>query len=254
VPVQVAAGAGDKRFAVVIVLTKLRTVAGRLLLAGSVFYVAAIAPIAQTVDPDPGRFASEIEAFRQWDTKNAFPADGLLFVGSSSIRLWDSAQRFPKLAIVNRGFGGSHISDVNHYIQDVALKYRPAAVVFYAGDNDINDGKTPERVLADYRAFVERVQAGRADTRIFFLAIKPSPARWAKWPTMRQANELVRAYSEQHFPRLVYVDVASPMLTADGRTQPHLYVEDGLHMTAAGYELWTSILGDSLVTSSLLKM
>lgn len=228
-----------------IVLTKLRTVAVRLLLVGSVFCVAAIRPIAQAADPDPARFASEIEAFRQWDTKNAFPVDGVLFVGSSTIRLWPTAARFPNLPIINRGFGGSHISDVNHYVQDVALKYRPGVVIFYAGDNDINDGKTPERVLADYRTFAERVLAVRPDTRVLFLAIKPSPARWALWPKMREANSLVAQFAATR-PNLGYIDVATPMLTSAGQTQAHLYVEDGLHMSVAGYDIWSRIVAAAL--------
>jgi lysophospholipase L1-like esterase len=197
---------------------------------------------AQGTDPDPARFKAEVEAFRQWDTKNAVPVDGVLFVGSSTIRLWPTATRFANLPVINRGFGGSQISDVNHYIEDVVLKYRPAVVVLYAGDNDINAGKTPERVASDYQAFVTRVLAARRDTRVIFLAIKPSPARWALWARMQEANERIRSYSLGVGPQLIYVDVASPMLTSTGQTQPHLYVEDGLHMTPAGYDMWTRIL------------
>lgn len=197
---------------------------------------------AQVVDPDPARFKAEVDAFRAWDTKNAVPANSVLFVGSSTIRLWPTAEGFPDLPVVNRGFGGSQISDVNHYVNDLVLKYRPAVVVFYAGDNDINAGKAPDRVAADYRGFVTRVLGARADTRIIFLAIKPSPARWALWAKMQDANDRIRAYSRSVGPQLVFVDVATPMLTSDGQTQPHLYVEDGLHMTPAGYEIWTRIL------------
>ncbi len=200
------------------------------------------AAVAQDLDPDPARFKAEIEAFRQWDTKNAVPANGVLFVGSSTIRLWPTAERFSDLPVINRGFGGSQVSDVNHYVEDLVLKHRPAVVVFYAGDNDINAGKTPERVEADYRAFVTRVLEARHDTRIVFLAIKPSPARWTLWATMRETNERIRSYSVESGPQLIYVDVATPMLTSAGETQAHLYVEDGLHMTAAGYEMWTRIL------------
>jgi lysophospholipase L1-like esterase len=200
------------------------------------------AAVGQVADPDPTRFEAEVDAFRQWDTKNAAPADSVLFVGSSTIRLWPTAQHFVDVPVVNRGFGGSQISDVNYYIDDLVLKYRPEIVVFYAGDNDINAGKTPDRVVADYRTFVTRVLAGRPDTRIVFLAIKPSPARWALWAQMRDANERIRSYSLGFGPQLIYVDVATPMLTSAGQTQSHLYVEDGLHMTAAGYDLWTRIL------------
>src|SRR5690606_37781520 len=140
--------------------------------------VASVFVGAQAADPDPTRFAGDIDAFRQWDSKNTVPADGILFVGSSTIRLWPTAERFPGLSVINRGFGGSQISDVNHYFDDVVGKYRPATIVFYAGDNDINDGKTPQRVAADVRAFVGRAREVRADVRFFYLPIKPSPARW----------------------------------------------------------------------------
>lgn len=211
--------------------------------------------VAQAAGPDPGRFAAEIEAFRQWDTKNATPQDALLFVGSSTIRLWNTADRFPRLPVINRGFGGSQISDVNHYFDDVAGKYRAATIVFYAGDNDINDGKTPERVAADFRAFVVEALAVRADTRIVFLAIKPSPSRWAKWPQMQDANTRIRSYLEgraaegRRRAQFVYVDMATPMLGPDGQPRPELFVEDRLHMSPAGYDLWTRLLGETLASS-----
>lgn len=218
-----------------------------LLLLGSI--VAAAAPArAQGPDPDLAQYQAEIDTFREWDTKNAVPANAVLFVGSSTIRLWATADDFPALPVINRGFGGSQIPQVNHHIQDVALKYRPAVVVVYAGDNDINAGRTPDQVVADYRQFVLKVLAARADTRVIFLAIKPSPARWDKWPAMREANERVRAYGEGYNsnrsagPLLFFADVASPMLTAAGQTQAHLYGEDGLHLSDAGYDMWTNVL------------
>jgi hypothetical protein len=132
-----------------------RRVAGLAVLAiGSV--VVAKNP---TPDPDPQRFAKGIAAFERWDRKNAWPADPILFVGSSSIRMWPTRESFPRLPVLNRGFGGAHISDVNHYFDRVVAPYSPRAIVFYCGDNDIAAGKTPERVLADFRRFVDLVRA-----------------------------------------------------------------------------------------------
>lgn len=219
-----------------------------LALVASLIVAVPRASVAQAADPDPGRFIAEIQAFRQWDEKNAAPRDGVLFVGSSSIRLWKSALTFPGVPIVNRGFGGSHISDVNHYIEDVALKYRPSVVVFYAGENDIASGKTPERVLADYQAFVTRMLSVRSDTRFIYLAVKPGPARWAFWPQKQQANRLIQAYSDGR-PQLYFADVANPMLSADGQTRPELYVDDGIHMTDAGYAIWTRVLAPILLSA-----
>ena len=209
----------------------------------SLMLLAGVAPVlVQAQDnPDPARFAEEIDAFEQWDRKNAVPEAPLLFVGSSSIRFWPTAERFPGLAVINRGFGGSHISDVNHYLERIVLPYAPRTIVFYAGDNDIAGGKSAEQVLADYRTFVERVHASLPETRIIFVPIKPSLSRWSMWPQMKDANGMIEAYSTSH-PALVYVDMATPMLGEDGTPMPPLFIDDGLHLSVAGYDLWTRIL------------
>lgn len=211
---------------------------GALLIA---LLVVCTPAAAQVADPDPARFAKDIALFEEWDRKNAPPKDAVLFVGSSTIRLWPTAERFPDWPVINRGFGGSHISDVNHYLDRVVLKYDARVILFYAGDNDIGNGKSPAQVLEDYQAFVSRVRAARPDAHIIFLPVKPSLARWTLWETMRTLNEMVRKYSATQ-PRLHYIDVAPPMLGSDGRPRPELFIEDGLHMSAAGYDLWTGLV------------
>lgn len=219
-----------------------------MLLVVAILTFGSAPAFAQEAATGPARFAAEIKAFTEWDSKNAVPQDSVLFVGSSTIRLWPTADRFPGLPVVNRGFGGSQIPDVNHYLQETVLKYRPAVVVFYAGDNDINDGRSAQQVLDDFRTFAQRVHSARSDTRIIYLAIKPSVARWALWPTMNEANQRVEAYIQGRSAegpgnvRLIYADVATPMLTSNGETQSHLYVTDGLHMSDAGYDIWTRVL------------
>lgn len=200
-----------------------------------------------SADPDPARFASEIQAFEAWDSQNAFPHDAILFVGSSSFRMWPTAESFPDLPVINRGFGGAHISDVNHYVDRVVLKYRPRVVVYYAGDNDVADGKTPERVLTDFKQFVATVHQQLPDTRIIYLPIKPSLSRWGKWPQMREANALVERLAKND-ERLTYVDTATPMLGPEGRPRSELFLSDGLHMNAAGYQLWSGILREPLTS------
>jgi hypothetical protein len=199
--------------------------------------LAAVRPGYGQADPDPGRFLSEIEAFEAGDLLDVVPRNAVLFVGSSSIRLWPTAVYFPDLPVVNRGFGGSHISDVNFFFDRVVSKYAPRAIVFYAGDNDIADGKSAERVLGDYQAFVGRVHAQAPTTEIFFVSIKPSLARWTLWPEMRRANELVAGYSATS-PHVHMIDVAASMLGIDGKPRTELFLEDGLHLNRAGYDLW----------------
>ncbi len=215
------------------------------LLAFGLVLIAPAPSFAQGADPDPARFAEDIEVFTAWDSQNAVPEDGVLFVGSSSIVRWPTMERFSDLPVINRGFGGSHISDVNHYIEETVLRHDPALIVFYAGNNDINVGKTAAQVSEDYQEFVGKVHARRPETDILFISIHPSLARWERWGEMQVANEMVRAFSESD-PTLHYVDIAPPMLGTDGTPIPELFVADGLHLTPAGYDVWTPIVAHAI--------
>jgi len=186
-----------------------------------------------------------LEVWRLEARNRAEPPEpgGIVFVGSSSIRMWSSLARdLAPLPVSNQGFGGSHIEDVIRYAPRLVLPHRPRLVVLYAGDNDLaGDDKTPESVSADFGVLVSRIHATLPETRIYFIAIKPSILRWDRWPAMRDANERIAAACADD-PRLVYVDVATPMLGPDGKPREELFVFDGLHLSEEGYALWTSIL------------
>jgi lysophospholipase L1-like esterase len=200
---------------------------------------------ARTTPPDPARFADEIKRFTEWDARNSFPAGAVLFVGSSSIRLWPTHASFPALPVINRGFGGAHVTDVTHYFDRVVAPYRARAIVFYAGDNDIAAGRTPEDVRDDFAAFLARVRAAAPTVPVLFLSIKPSLARWPHWPAMQAANALIRRVAASD-PRLEYVDLATPLLGPDRLPAAEYYVADGLHLSDAGYQIWTETLAPVL--------
>lgn len=184
------------------------------------------------------------KSFRSWaaqDKKRPPAKGGVVFVGSSSIRMWPTASSFRRLAILNRGLGGAHIDDIQRFVDRLVLAYEPKVVVFYAGENDIGAGATPGRVLRDYRTFVGQVHARLPQTRIVFLSIKPSVLLRRAWPRAREANRLVEEFCATD-PRLRYVDVATPMLGPSGRPRRELFRDDGLHMNERGYELWTRIV------------
>ena len=189
----------------------------------------------------PDRWEETIRAFEDWDSKNSFPSDAVLFVGSSSIRLWPTRECFKEFAVINRGFGGSQISEVNYYVRRIVLPYAPKVIVFYAGDNDIAAGKSAERVLADYTAFTKLVHASLPGTRIIFVSIKPSRSRWPLWPVTSEANRMIRDFSGKD-RRLFYFDAASPLLNADGLPNVELFLPDKLHLNGKGYEVWTKLL------------
>ncbi|HXT38557.1 MAG TPA: SGNH/GDSL hydrolase family protein [Candidatus Angelobacter sp.] len=206
-----------------------------------VFVVPDQVSRAQT-NPGSTKWESEIRAFEAADRTSPPPTGAVLFIGSSSIRLWKSlAQDFPGFKVLNRGFGGSQIADSTAFADRIVLPYKPKVIVLYAGDNDIAAGRSPEQVLADFKAFVNKVRGGLPRARIVFLSIKPSPSRWQFVEKIRAANNLVENFCN-HEKRLAYIDVFNPMLGRDGSPRAELFGEDKLHMNAKGYALWTSII------------
>jgi lysophospholipase L1-like esterase len=208
-------------------------------------------PPAMRVPPRPvpverQPFAAEIAAFEARDAMARPAKGGILFLGSSSIRMWtDLAHDFPGINVINRGFGGSTIPDSVHYVDRIVTPYAPRAIVFYAGDNDLGAGRTPEEVSADFQALVSRVHAKLPTTRILFVSIKPSISRWQLIDGIRATNALVRDYVAGD-STLGYVDIFPAMLGVDGKPRPELYRQDGLHMTRAGYDIWRGAVARAL--------
>jgi lysophospholipase L1-like esterase len=201
-----------------------------------------------TTKPSSLPFESEIRAFEKADKRQMPPANATLFVGSSSIRFWTTlATDFPEFPTINRGFGGSRIVDSTYYADRIIVPYHPSRIVFYAGDNDIADGRTPEQVEADFQAFVRKVRSELPDTPIYFISIKPSLLRWLLVDKIRAANALIE-HDIAADPSLHYVDVFTAMLGPDGKPRRELFRWDGLHMVRKGYELWISILKPVLIS------
>jgi lysophospholipase L1-like esterase len=193
-------------------------------------------------DEDPTRFEPEIQAFEAQDRASPPPSGGIVFVGSSSIKNWtEVSSDFPSLPILNRGFGGSTLADVLYYFDRVVLPYRPRLIVLYAGDNDVAMGRTPDRVVSDFRLFMKQLRSRLPETRIVYLSIKPSPSRRPYLQAAREINKRIR--TEIARDRLAtYIDVFTPMLGPEGQPRPELFGSDSLHMTRAGYQLWRSLL------------
>jgi lysophospholipase L1-like esterase len=203
---------------------------------------AATRPSSEPASRPALPFESEILAYERSDAADLPAADGIVFVGSSSIRLWKTLQEdFKGLPVINRGFGGSQVTDSVRYADRIVLPYRPHTVVLYAGDNDIAAGKSPQQVLADFQAFVREVHATLPRTRVLYIAIKPSVARWHLVDRIREANGLIEEFTRTD-DRLGYIDVFTPMLGPDGQPRVELLVKDGLHLNPDGYALWKSIL------------
>jgi lysophospholipase L1-like esterase len=189
------------------------------------------------------KWASEVEAVEARLAQLAPAPGGVVFAGSSSIRLWKLDRSFPGVGALNAGFGGSCIADCERHAARLIVAWKPRVVVFYAGDNDVANGRSADEVVRDFTAFASSVHAALPECRLIFLSIKPSASRWKFWPRARQANARIRSLCEAvGEPRLIYVDVATPLLGADGQPDARLYDEDRLHLNDAGYAKWRAVL------------
>ena len=220
---------------------------GKLLLAAALTVFASIGTAGAAALPDapiPGsRWDAAFAAFAADDEAHPHPAGGVLFVGSSSIRLWsDLESQFHDLPVViKRGFGGSQLSDCVKHLSRLVLRYRPRTVLVYAGDNDLATGSAPSEVLHRFTAFADGVHQALPDTEIFYISIKPSPARVALLPQIRVTNALIRDYADRE-GKVDYIDVFTPMLDASGRPRPELFRADSLHLNTDGYALWKRVI------------
>ena len=187
----------------------------------------------------------DMRRFAETDAVAPPPEHAVLFIGSSSIRFWETlATDFPGVATINRGFGGSQIRDSTWYADRIVVPYAPRMIVFYAGENDLDSGRSPQQVRDDLHAFVARVRRDLPRVRIAYISSKPSPLRVHMLDAEREANALIAADAARL--KVQFIDVFTPMLDANGQPRPELFREDRLHMNRTGYELWTRVVAPYL--------
>ena len=199
------------------------------------------------------RWHNELAAFARADQERLPPPGGVVFVGSSTVRMWTRlAQDFARVpgGVVNRGFGGSTLADCSLFARELVVRYKPRQVVVYAGDNDLAEGRTPLQVLDSFARFANTVRAELPDTRISFISVKPSPSREQLMPQIRETNHVISAYLNL-LPNSEFIDIDTPMLGADGRPRMELFRGDRLHMTDEGYRLWHSVIASHLPGANL---
>lgn|ERR1043166_1007056 len=189
-------------------------------------------------------FEKEILAFEASDKTNPPTKNAILFIGSSSIRMWKTLARdFPDYQVINRGFGGSQISDSIYFFDRIVAKYEPRLIVFYAGGNDINAKKSPDSVSNDFKTFAGKVNDKLSATKIVYISIAPNPARWSQIEQVREANKMIRDFTTKD-PRLSFIDVHPHMLGENGEPKPDIYLADKLHMNEKGYAIWTRVVNE----------
>ena len=190
----------------------------------------------------PYRFDTDIEQFVQQDKISFPPINEFLFIGSSSIRLWQSLERDMKpLKVINRGFGGAHIKHINRHLDKIVFPYKPKAIIFFCGSNDINGWNSPEEVFIEFETFFYSVKKVLPKTKVFAMSIQPSPSRFRQRHRQQELNDAVSNLAKSD-PNLVYIDVSSLMLSPNNLPRLELYSNDKLHMNENGYKIWTELL------------
>jgi len=225
-----------------------RIIAALAVLAASACATAnpALPDLAQTAPPIAPRFADAIAAFEASDKAAMPPKCATLFVGASSIRFWKSLKEdFPDRTVINRGFGGSTVWEVDHYFDRVVAPYHPKEIVFYAGENDLwVDKRSPDEIYADFVQFMRMKEKALGSTPVWYISAKPSKQRFEQFATQVDLNAKVKALADQR-DDLAYIDIVSAMLKPDGMPKD-IFVADNLHMTPDGYALWTPIVDAAL--------
>jgi lysophospholipase L1-like esterase len=200
--------------------------------------------------PDPERFEEAILAFEANDRNDPPPEGAIVLTGSSSIARWNdqAAAALAPLTVIPRGFGGSVMHDVLHYLDRIALVYEPRAILIYEGDNDTGQ-RNPiptDLILADLESIIARVHEALPETRIYVLSVKPSILRRGAWPAAQEVSMGYRAIAEAD-PLVYYVDVATPFLNPDGSVMTDIFVSDNLHLNDLGNAIWGATIKAALM-------
>lgn len=195
---------------------------------------------------DPGRFQKAVEVLVQKNHSFDDEKELVVFAGSSSIRMWDDVQTyFPEYNVINNGFGGSHFSDLIYYYDELIARKNPDRLFIYEGDNDIASGKNPRKVRDEARQLIRRIRNDFPQTKIVFIAAKPSIARWE----LKKEYERLNRYLEQiarRTPNVEFADVWNAMLDENGEVYRDVFVDDNLHMNEKGYQIWGEVIGQHL--------
>lgn len=189
------------------------------------------------------RYESSIAAYESADKLKAPEGGGTLFLGSSTFTLWgrDLEREFARFHALNRGFGGSTISEVDHYLERICFPYRPRLILIYAGTNDIADGRSPDQVLKDFETLMAHLRGQLPNTRVAYVSMAMPPSRTQFERQYEEANSKLRQLCEAE-PNLDYLDVSQLLLDDKGRPRENFYRDDRLHMKPSGYAVWTPVL------------
>ena len=201
----------------------------------------------------PEKWEKDIAAMKIRDSEFPPKEGAMLFVGSSSIRLWDLGTSWPDVATINNWFGGSTLPDAIFHFDRLFKPYKPSAIIIYSGENDMNKGASPQTVADSFKKLTDLIALAHPGIQVFYISMKPSVARWKIWPEIQKGNAAIAEIckSEDH---LHFIDIAPVMLGETGAApSADWFKEDGLHLLPHRYEAWTEVINAHLRESGILK-
>jgi len=221
------------------------------IISGSVLLLVIAWPVKGWSQlPDPERFERDIRRFERADERNPPPENAIVLTGSSSIARWNNQaeEALAPLTVIPRGFGGSIMNDVVHYLDRVALVYKPRAILIYEGDNDTAPGGfiPLDMITSQLRQIIDQVHAELPETRIYVLSVKPSPIRASAWERVQVLNERYQELAEAD-PLVYYIDITESLLNQDGSMRRDIYMRDDLHLNGSGNEIWGATIKSALM-------
>lgn len=186
---------------------------------------------------DYAKWEKEVAAYEASDRQTPPPKGGILFIGSSTIRLWKTlAEDYPDHKVINRGFGGTEIVDSTHFADRLIFPHEPKQIFLRAGGNDIHAGRTPSEVAFDFSEFVRVIHARLPRTEIIYIGVSPAASRWGESDKYRELNRMIRTMALE-MPRVGFVETFDMVLSPEGQAVPELFVKDRLHFSPKGYKL-----------------
>ncbi|WP_172277792.1 GDSL-type esterase/lipase family protein [Chryseobacterium sp. LAM-KRS1] len=189
-------------------------------------------------------FWQDIQNFKKLDKETPPPKDAILLIGSSSFTRWtDMASYFPGKVIINRGFGGSRLTDLNAYADDLLAPYQPKQIIIYCGDNDFADNHDlkADVVVKRFKTFYKKIRQRFPNIEVDYISIKFSPSREILWPQMRETNKQIAAFMKKE-KNAEYIDITKAMEDANGNVRRDIFLEDMLHLTPEGNKIWADVI------------
>lgn len=212
----------------------------------SILFILLLGYTSTLFAQDPTRFQSEIDELKAKQFQIDDSKEIVVFTGSSSIRMWRDVQTFySDINAINTGFGGSHMSDLLFYLDELVLKHKPQKVFIYEGDNDVSDSKKSVNILITTTQVVNRIKESLPEAEILLISPKPSISRWQLKENYEQLNGMLEKYSSTT-EGVTFIDVWNPMLNEQGTPLSDIFLEDNLHMNSKGYEIWGRVIGEYL--------